>query len=274
MLGEAGVGGRPGEEREAEVDDLRRARPVEKDVLGLDVPVHHPLVVRVLQRLADPRHDRQRFGRGEVAARHRLPQRDALDELHHEVVEALAVAEVIDADDVRVIQPRHRPRLAGEALRERRVVLQVRVQHLDGDGPVERPVARPVDGPHPAGPDQLEAVEVGQPALELLGRQRRGPPAPAVGLRGGFPAQPRPQRAVGADAGRRIDGDLGVALRTGSLCHTPCYAVPAGLLQATGDQRSLARPTPAASPGRLPVSRSSSEYGARRTAMMTATRKR
>ena len=135
--------------------------------------------------------------------------------------------------------------------RERRVVLQVRVQHLDRDRPVERPMARPVDGAHPAGPDQLEAVEAGQPALELLGRQRRGPPAPAVGLRGRFPAQPRAQRAVGADAGRRIDGE--------SRRGTPDrFAVSYPLLR---DRRRVVTGIPP-------------EYAARSTAMMTAIRSR
>ena len=46
------------------------------------------------------------------------------------------------------------------------------VEHLDGDGAVEGPVPRPVDGAHAAGADQLEAVEVGEPAAQLLGARR------------------------------------------------------------------------------------------------------
>ena len=146
------------------------------------------MVVRVLQGLADARHDGERLGRREPAVGQRLTQAHPVDELHHQVVEALAVSEVVDPDDVGMIEARHRPRLAGEPLGERRVVLQVGVEHLDGNGAVEGAMPRPVDGAHAAGTDELEVVEVGEPAAQLLGARRLAPPA--GGLGGGLRAEP------------------------------------------------------------------------------------
>ena len=57
---------------EAEVGDLHAAARVEQDVLGLDVAVHDALVVRVLQRVADLRHDRERLARRERARAQQL----------------------------------------------------------------------------------------------------------------------------------------------------------------------------------------------------------
>ena len=50
-----------------------------------------------------------------------LPQAHAVHELHQQVVEPVGLAEVVDGDDVRVVQPGQRLGLAGEALGKLRV---------------------------------------------------------------------------------------------------------------------------------------------------------
>jgi len=66
------VGGRPGvawplahvlfPQRQPEVPDERLAALVEQDVAGLDVPMHQPLLVGVVQRLGHCRHQFDGFG--------------------------------------------------------------------------------------------------------------------------------------------------------------------------------------------------------------------
>ena len=97
---------------------------VEQQVLRLDVAMHDAVLVRVLQRLADRRHDGQRLLRREAPGLHRLPQIHAIHELHEQVVEPARLAEVVHGDDVRMAQRRERLGLAREALGELRIVLR------------------------------------------------------------------------------------------------------------------------------------------------------
>ena len=77
--------------------------------------------MRVLERLADLGHDRQGLSRREAARAHRLPEVDAVHKFHQQVKEAVGLAEVVNADDVRMIQPRQQPAFTGEAFGKRRV---------------------------------------------------------------------------------------------------------------------------------------------------------
>ena len=77
----------PHQLRQAEVGDLHPALLVQQDVLRLDVAVDHAVVVGVLQRLADLRHDGQGFLGRELAGVQQPAQVHAVDELHEEVVE-------------------------------------------------------------------------------------------------------------------------------------------------------------------------------------------
>src|SRR5262249_6333965 len=65
---------------------------------------------------------------------------------------------LVDGDDIRVAQPGEGPGLADEPLGEARVVL--RADQLQGDESVERRLAGEVDGPHPAGPDEPDDLQV------------------------------------------------------------------------------------------------------------------
>jgi hypothetical protein len=56
---------------------------------------------------------------------------------------------------VRVVELRHRARLAAEALELVRVVRDVAVHQLDRDPALEHGIERPIDARHPSGPDLL-----------------------------------------------------------------------------------------------------------------------
>ena len=141
--------------REAEIEDANAlAVPdllADHDVRGLHVAVEHFLLVRV-------REARQRSG-----ARSRAPavggigpssmqraQRDAVDEVHHQVRRALPHAEVEDGDAVRVIELAHHPRLAIEPRLELAVVGERRVEELDRDELADRNALGLVDRAHRA----------------------------------------------------------------------------------------------------------------------------
>ena len=66
------------------------------------------------------------------------------------------LAAVIDADDVRVLEPRRRFRLAPEPLDELLVLREAPVQHLERDLTAEMRVLGAVDVRHPAGADPLD----------------------------------------------------------------------------------------------------------------------
>ena len=86
---------------DAEVRDLHPALLVQQDVLGLDVAVDDALLVGILERLADGRHDGQRLLGRELPGLQELPQVHPIHELHQQVIQAVGLAEVIDGDDVR-----------------------------------------------------------------------------------------------------------------------------------------------------------------------------
>ena len=76
---------------------------------------------------------------------------------------AVVLAGVDDADDVRVVELRHRARLAPEALELVGVLRDLAVHELDRDLPLEHGVEGAVDGRHPPGADLgVEAVAPGE----------------------------------------------------------------------------------------------------------------
>src|SRR5690606_32223590 len=78
-----------------------------------------------------------------------LAQRRAAHQLdYQEALDVFVAGDIVDFDDVRVAQLRHRPRLTGEASRHLGVLPQVAVDHLDGNFTLEPRIARSIDGRH------------------------------------------------------------------------------------------------------------------------------
>ena len=80
--------------------------------------------------------------------------------------DAVDVAGVDQAEDVRVLQRGHRPDLRQKPL-DANEGRELRAQHLDRDVPGVPEIGRDVDGRHAALPElALEGVAIGKPGLE------------------------------------------------------------------------------------------------------------
>ena len=137
---------------DAEVGHARPALLVEDHVVGLEVAVDDAAAVgeaggaQDLHDDVDRRHGVERA----VLADDRL-QRAPGDVLHRDVVGAVPLAAVEDADDVRVRQRGRAGGLAPEALDELLVLGEVVVQDLDRDLPAQQLVLGQVHVGHAAG---------------------------------------------------------------------------------------------------------------------------
>ena len=147
---------------EPEVDDLHEVAPrthrLEDDVLGLEVAVDDPEVVRFAergQRLPQNVHNATERERPLFVGDAR--QVPAAQELHDEVeLAVLRLAEVDDGDGVRVVQAAGGARLGDEAGRGVLFTDEVGVDDLHGDRTPEVRLLGAVDAPHPPDPDELE----------------------------------------------------------------------------------------------------------------------
>jgi hypothetical protein len=113
-----------------------------------------------------------------------LGEAAALDELQRQKRPAVGLAHLVDLDDVGVVQARHRPGLAGEALPLLRAGALVGADHLEGHDAVQAELPGLEDDAHAAAaqlPQHLVALDRRPPG----GRARRQPPLLAIdqGLR-------------------------------------------------------------------------------------------
>ena len=111
------------------------------------MPVRAVQRVGHLDRIAEDLFHRQR------AARQTRRERLALEILHHEIRDAVLLADVVEDADVRVVQRRNCARLAVEPEAQRFVVAVFNRERLDGDGAIEPRVDGLVDLAHAARPD-------------------------------------------------------------------------------------------------------------------------
>ncbi len=157
--------------RDAEIEHLHELGVAvlleDEDVLGLEVAVDHPGVVGLAERPRRLRHHRDRAPRGERPLA--LDQRGeglAFEELHHVVPEAVGGAAVVEhAHGVGVAQEGHRAHLTFEA-GDGDPRLAAGLEHLDGDGLLERAVPGEPHLAHRAGADH--ALELVAPHLARL----------------------------------------------------------------------------------------------------------
>ena len=94
---------------EAEVENLDAAVAGDEEVLGLQVAVDDALLVRRGQAAGDLDRVVDRLARGQRAARERVAQRLALEQLGDDVRHAGVGADVVDGQDVRVVERRRPP---------------------------------------------------------------------------------------------------------------------------------------------------------------------
>ena len=127
------------EPRQPEVEDLDVPGRLDVDIAGLQVPVDDALGVGEREAVAQLHHDLELPAQvAERALPQGLAQVEPLEELHRHVGDPGLLAEVEHGDDVRVVEPCRRLRLALEALPELRVGGEGRADRLQGDVPVEK----------------------------------------------------------------------------------------------------------------------------------------
>src|SRR5262249_27640824 len=148
------------EPRQAEVEDLDRAGAVEQDIARLDVAMHQPLVVGVLQpeaRLKDV------VAGAEGGERALLPddflQAIPLNVLHDGVVQLAVAIDIVDLDDVGMVEDRDGAGLALEALDDPGVLRLGAGKHLQGDASLETDMLAQEDGAHAALAKAFEQFE-------------------------------------------------------------------------------------------------------------------
>ena len=146
-------------------------RASNEHVLGLDVSVHHALLVRVFERVGDFADDPYGLvDRQRTRARDAIAQRLPLHVRHHVEEHITLASRVVEREDVRMMQPRGDPDLAQESLgAEARGELGA--QHLHRDVPVVFGVLGQVDGGHAARAElTLDDVSTGEGGGELCER--------------------------------------------------------------------------------------------------------
>ena len=162
--------------RDAEVRHLHLTLAGDEDVGGFDVAVDDAARVRRGERERDgDRGVGAPVGTHPALATQDVGEAASVDVLHDDVVRAGRFTPVVDTDDVRVVEVRRGLCLTTEALDKRRVLRELRKQHLQRDRPIEKLIAGEEDISHAPAPD---------PALELVALVQNG----GVGLRHVEPA--------------------------------------------------------------------------------------
>jgi hypothetical protein len=165
---------------DAEVRDLGRALLVDEDVLGLDVAVDDAVVVGGAQRAGDLDGVGHRLADGQApVAADAVLEGLPFDVLEDDVRRAQTVrvlvpflAGVDDADDVRMVELRHRARLAAEALELVGVRRDLTMHELDRNLALEHRVERAVDRRHAAVADLcIEPVAPVEQSADLRGHR-------------------------------------------------------------------------------------------------------
>jgi hypothetical protein len=195
--GELGVASAAGD---AEIGDHAAAGVIEEHVVRLDVAVHDALAVRIAQRARRLGKNPAGLGGGQRPVLEQpVGQRLAAQELHCKICDLASLADAVDRDDVRMLEPRRDPRFAHEPLDERVVEGERERQHLDRHLAVEHELARPVDDGHAAAAELLEHL--------VFADQRRLDDVEIRRSAGG---------SRGADHGARERGESVTATRTGA----------------------------------------------------------
>ena len=160
---------RPASERARDAEVRHdRVSVGEQHVLRLDVAVHHFLAMGVVERRGDRSGNTERLVDGEAArAGDSIAQRLAAEIGHGEPEEAVALAGVVDREDVRMNQSGRDPDFLKKAAGQLAAGAHGGMQHFERDDPVMPEVARFVDRRHAAGADLLaDLVLVGERSAE------------------------------------------------------------------------------------------------------------
>ena len=133
-----------------EVEELGMAVPGDHDVVGLDVPVDDVRLVGPGQAFGDLVTDLDGALEVELALGDQAADGPAFDVLHGNEHRAVGLVDVIDRGDGWMGDGRGGLGLDQEAAFAHRVGDELGLEKLQGDGPLELGVARPIDDTHAA----------------------------------------------------------------------------------------------------------------------------
>ena len=151
---------------QSQVGDLDHSLFRDQDIVGLDVPMDHVQVVRVLQSLCHDACHQHRIGDGEPTEFvHPVLHALAIHQLHGDKVQPLFLKHAVALHDVRVVDLGHRSRFANEAFEEARLLDQFLHHDLERTGAVEADLLGQINGPHPSLPQLLQDLEVAEDLL-------------------------------------------------------------------------------------------------------------
>lgn len=148
-----------------------------------------------------------------------LPQIDAIDKLHHEVVQPVRAAEIKDRDDVLVAQSGECPGLSHESFGERRIDTDFRRQDFHCHQSIEARLPCLVDGPHASLAEKFEDLELRKVFRKFLRRWgnkmriERGRLEPFIASGIAIACQAGLQQACRANTRRCIPREFGPAFR-------------------------------------------------------------
>ena len=196
---------------DAEVGDLHPTPGIQQDILRLDVPMEHALFVRILQRLADVRHDREGLPRRESSGPHGLTQIHPVHKLHDEVAEPFGLTEVVNRHNVRMVQTRQQTPLPSEPFGEGRVAARRQRQQLQRHNSVQMTLPGRIDKPHAAVAHQFEHFQLRKGRPNTFRGRRLHPARRTAAFRGRGGAL---QHAAGAESARRLRRDRRATART------------------------------------------------------------
>src|SRR5919108_1812918 len=160
---------------QTEVDELHRAIATDHDVGGLEVAMHDAGRMRGGKRIDDLPAELDRRACSQRTALQQCRQRLSFDEFGRNKGLAVAFADFVDGDDMRVIQDGAGTRLAKKTPQPLGTALSVSGQQLQRNVTTERQISREVHLAHTTTTEQADDLEVRDHAArwQLSDRRRR-----------------------------------------------------------------------------------------------------
>ena len=126
----------------------------EHDVAGLEIAVDDALAMRLVERVGDLDADLQYLRSGSAPLRKRCGKRLALEVFHHQEVDVVLGADVVEHADVGMVAGRRWCGLRARSAAEFRVGGEMSGQNLDRDDAIEARVAGAIHLAHSAGTER------------------------------------------------------------------------------------------------------------------------
>ncbi len=153
---------------QAEIANFRLILQIEQDVRRFDVAVDDAVFMGMRQTAANGRNEAYHLLGIDCTSVRAVEKRLARHELHDDEEHAIHFAEVIDADEVRVVEPCHAFGFGFEDRAEARILAEFLGQDFDGDRSVERFLHGAIDRAHATRGDEALDVVGGKQWRQLI----------------------------------------------------------------------------------------------------------